>query len=363
LTRSALSEVSVVEEMSNAPFQVEVDTVDRNSWDEILARFEDANIDQTWAFASAADSRNQVSHLLLKRANEIVACCQVEMRRIPALNLRVADVRWGPLVCRRGIETDHQVLPQMIRALKEEYGLKRRCFMRIAPHVTGNHKEPLKCILENQGFRLDQAERPYRTLMLDLSPSLDELRSNLLQRWRRHLNKAEKNNLTVVEGTNDELFQIFLNLAAEMCERKELGSFATYQNYRHVQRDLPQPFKMNIMVCQHEGRPVAATIGSAVGSTGIYLLGATGQAGLGLDASYLLHWRMIQWFKSIGTRLYDLGAINPQLNPGGFFFKQGIAGKLGWDETFLHRHYGCFTLRSRFARQLLEGKRMLQGAR
>ena len=163
--------------------------------------------------------------------------------------------------------------------------------------------------------------------MLDLSPPLEELRSNLLQRWRRHLNKAEKGDLTVVEGTNDEFFQTFLKLATEMCERKDLPSLAGYKHYRHIQQDLPEFLKMRIFVCQHAGEPVAVTIGSAVGNTGIYMLGATGQAGLALDASYLAHWRMIQWLKSVGTRYYDLGAINPPAQPRRVLLQAGYCRK------------------------------------
>lgn len=343
------------------PILVEIDSADRNSWAEVLSQFEDASIDQTWAFASAAGSKNEVSHLLLRQGNEVIACCQIELRRIPALNLRVADIRWGPLTCRRGISPNSEVLPRMIRALKEEYGVKRGCFLRISPHVIGDRKEQMKSVLETEGFQEDRSERPYRTLMLDLSPTLEELRSNLLQRWRRHLNKAEKGNLILVEGTNDELFQTFLKLASDMCERKDLPSLASYTRYRHVQQGLPEAHRMKIIVCQHAGTPVAAVIGSAIGNTGIYLLGATGRGGLDLDASYLAHWRLIQWFKSIGTRFYDLGAINPQLNPGGYFFKQGIAGKSGWDETFLRVHQAGFTSRGRLTGVFRRCAKLLRG--
>jgi lipid II:glycine glycyltransferase (peptidoglycan interpeptide bridge formation enzyme) len=251
----------------------------------------------------------------------------------------------------------------MVRAIKDEYGVRRGCFVRLSPHVRGERKGQMKRILEAEGFQEDRSERPYRTLMLDLAPSLEELRRNLLQRWRRHLNKAEKGSLTVVEGTSDELFETFLTLATEMCERKGLSSLAGYRRYRQIQRALPEFLRMRIFVCQNAGEPVAVTIGSAVGNTGIYMLGATGQAGLALDASYLAHWRMIQWLKSTDRRYYDLGAINPQLNPGGYFFKQGIAGKSGWDETYLHRFSGSFTLRSRVAASFLRCSQLLRRAR
>jgi lipid II:glycine glycyltransferase (peptidoglycan interpeptide bridge formation enzyme) len=343
--------------MTSSEISIEVDSVNRKTWTEILGQFDDACIEQTWSFATAAASKGLVSHLIIRQGAEIAAACQIQLRRIPVANLCVADVRWGPLVQRRGVDSSF-MLPRMIRALKDEYGIKRGCYLRISPHVIGQRKNEMKRLLADEGFYEDQSERPYRTLMLDLSPSLDELRSNFLQRWRRHLNKAEKSNLVITEGTTKNLFHIFLQLAAEMQERKNLHF--NYEQYGRIQEDLPELHKMKIFVCEHAGTPLAVTIGSAVGNTGIYLLGATGQSGLEFDASYLAHWRLIQWLKSMGARYYDLGAINPQLNPGGYFFKQGIAGKHGWDETFLHRHHGCFSLRGRLAKAVMK---CLQAAR
>jgi lipid II:glycine glycyltransferase (peptidoglycan interpeptide bridge formation enzyme) len=54
-------------------------------------------------------------------------------------------------------------------------------------------------------------------------------------------------------------------------------------------------------------------------------LGATNELGLELRASYLLHWEMIKWMKSMNCVRYDLGGINKVRNPGGFQFKSGIS--------------------------------------
>ena len=339
---------------------LEVDSVGSAAWDELLDQFDDASICQTTAYATAAKSENRVSHLLLKAGCEVIAGCQIRLKRVPGFGIDLADVKWGPIIDRKDLTFRTDIPKAFIRALKEEYGIKRGCLLRIEPYATGDRKDQMRTILEAEGFTVDRSERPYRTLMLDLSPPLEEIRMNLLQRWRRHLNKAEKGSLRVVEGTGDQMFEVFLNLAAEMCERKSLSSLANYEHYRRIQQELPDEYKMRIMVCQHEGNPVAVTIGSAIGNTGIYMLGATGQAGLRLDASYLVHWRMMEWFKSEGMKYYDLGAINPQLNPGGYYFKQGIAGKAGWDETFPHRYHGCFNQRSRLVKRLIQCRELVR---
>lgn len=335
--------------MSNSDFTIELDSMDRDAWTRCLAQFDDASIYQTWSFAATHRRGRSVSHLLLKAGPEIVAGCQVRLRRLPWLNLQIADLQWGPLCVRHGQLPEPAILFQFIQAAREEYGRKRGCFLRIWPHATGQRKEHVGRALAEAGFTENLLERPYRTLMLDLSPSLEELRKNLLQKWRNCLNKAERNELVVVEGASDELFRVFQELAANMRERKHLGVSVDYEEYRRIQQDLPDAAKMQIMVCHHAGEPVAAAICSALGNTAIYLLGATGQKGLGLNGSYLLQWRMIQWMKSRGIRYYDLGAFNPELNPTVYHFKLGVAGKNGWEETFLRGYLGTFNWRGRLA--------------
>jgi hypothetical protein len=63
-----------------------------------------------------------------------------------------------------------------------------------------------------------------------------------------------------------------------------------------------------------------------MGDSGIYLLGATSDAGLTSKGAYLLQWTVIQWLKENGFRWYDLGGIDPERNPGVYRFKRGMSG-------------------------------------
>ena len=69
---------------------------------------------------------------------------------------------------------------------------------------------------------------------------------------------------------------------------------------------------------------VASIIGSAIGNTGIYLLGASNEIGMKNKGSYLLQWEMIKWLKQKGCQRYDLGGINLDDNPGVYHLKSGI---------------------------------------
>ena len=348
--------------MSISPFHIEIDKIDRKSWDHLIAQFDDASISQTWSDGTIARGKKSVSHIVIKKGEDILGCCQVRLRRLPLYNLGIADIIWGPLCIKKGGMFSPDVLYHMMRALKEEYAIKRGYLLRISPHAKGESKELFKQILENEGFIRNQSLRPYRTFILDLSPPLEDLHKNFLPKWRGHLNKAERSELKVVEGTNDDLYKIFLMLAKEMVERKNLTTehINIFEHYGRIQADLPESLKMKIMICEAENEPVCATICSAIGDTGIYLLGATGEKALKLNGAYLLQWRMIQWMKGIGIHYYDLGAFNPKLNPGVYNFKQGIAGKKGWDETFIGEYHGCFNLTGRMVKFLLDCLKFLR---
>lgn len=174
---------------------------------------------------------------------------------------------------------------------------------------------------------------------MDLSPSLEELRKNLDQKWRNQLNAAEKSNLTLMEGTSDETYAIFLRMLHEMVSRKKFKTRVDYDGYRRMQNDLPEGLKMKILVCTCEGKPFSAGVFSAIGGTGEYLLGATADIGLKMNGSNLIQWAAIKWLKERGCRWYDLGGIDPSGNPGVYHFKRGIAGKSGKEVEHLGQFY------------------------
>lgn len=340
--------------MSLASLHIEIDKEDRNSWEKLIAQFDDASLYQSWAYGAPDKAKGRVSHIVIKEGEESLGCCQITIKKLPLYKAGIANIKWGPLCLKNGKAYNPEILTQLLLGIKEEYAIKRGYLLRISPLATEERKELLMDFFTRENFERNLSERPYRTFKLDLTPPLDDLRKNFLQKWRNCLNKAERNELTLVEGTSDGLFEIFLKLAQEMCERKDLSKMNNYIDYRKVQEKLPEPLKMRIMICKAGDEPIAATICSVMGNTGIYLLGATGQKSLKLNASYLLQWRMIQYMKENGVLYYDLGAFNPQLNPGVYHFKKGIAGKQKREEKFLGEFYGCFNLSGHIAKFLLD---------
>ena len=118
---------------------------------------------------------------------------------------------------------------QALRALRNEYAVRRRMMLRIFPAVYEDEGAGLKPVLFEEGFREQKRKMGERTLLLDLRPSAQDLRKNFLQKWRNCLNQAEKNRLEVVEGEEDEIFGMFIGLYRELVKRKKFRGARRHQ--------------------------------------------------------------------------------------------------------------------------------------
>jgi lipid II:glycine glycyltransferase (peptidoglycan interpeptide bridge formation enzyme) len=206
---------------------------------------------------------------------------------------------------------------------------RRRLILRIVPRQVIQDAEGT-CfvqICKELGFQQDHDVKPYHTFRVDLSQPPEVIRKRFDQKWRNQLNAAERNGLEILCGTSDELYDKFLALYADMMARKQFQTTVDVHEFRRIQARLPAKQKMLIMISLLEGKPMTGLVSTAVGETGIYLLGATSTEGMRSKGSYLLQWQMVRQLKERGCRWYDLGGINPEENPGVYHFKQGMGGE------------------------------------
>ena len=341
-------------------FYVEVDNVNKAQWSDLLLQFDDATIYQTWSYASVLYGENNLSHLVLKRDGSVIAIVQIGIKYFPLLGTATANVHWGPLWRKKNTVLTLDNYEGIIKALINEYGNKRHLLLRIWPFEIDHSENRVKKILQDSGLIQNHLTPAYRTLRLSLMPPLEDLRKNLDQKWRNQLNRAEKNKFNIIEGSDDNLYKVFLVLQGEMYERKKYMAGVDYEQYRLIQNNLPTTHKMKIMVCEYENEPIAVSICSAIGDTGIYLLGATGNKGMKLNGSNLLQWRMIKWLKERGCLYYDLGGIDPEANPGVYHFKCGIAGKTGKDDSHIGQYVYFANIKAHILYTIISKTRSIQ---
>jgi hypothetical protein len=318
-------------------YTAEFDSVDKSQWYRIIDQFADANIYQAWDYDAIRCGEENISHLVLRSPDRVIAAAQARIVRIPILGLGAAYVRWGPFWQPRNQIEDPSAFRLALRALRNEYVCRRGLILRIFPLLYNDDSHSCTEILNQEGFTPVPEEDPGRTLLVDISAPAEDLRKKLDQKWRNCLNKAERNELEVVEGTNDSLFAEFIDLYHALLERKQFQEPNDINEFRAIQRDLPPECKMRIFLCRSNGASSAGVISATMGETGVYLFGATNDQGMANKGSYLLQWKAILWMKEHGCRNYNLNGINPLKNPGSYHFKEGLSGKNGKDVSYLGR--------------------------
>ena len=308
-------------------YHIQVDNVSASEWSTLLDAFADANIYQTWAYGAVHWQENSLSHLILKRGDEVVAIAQLRIVHPGNLPLGIAYLRWGPLCHRKGAELDAKAVHSMVNGLREEYVVRRRLHLEIIPNA---FLGSFRAGLFEDGFREFQrvtgiSTEKYRTFVLDLSTSIEDLRKQFDPKWRNKLNGAERNGLRIAQDT-PEAFSIFHKMYDEMQKRKRFRANVSIEDFGRIQAKLPGNQRMKVSICFKGDEPMAGIVCSALGDSAIYLLGATSDAGLKMKGAYLLHWEMIKTLREKGVRYYDLGGIDPIKNPGVFSFKRGLSG-------------------------------------
>jgi lipid II:glycine glycyltransferase (peptidoglycan interpeptide bridge formation enzyme) len=314
--------------MPNSEWVVEVDRATQAEWSQMLDLFDDANIYQSWSYGAVRWGEKNLSHLVLKRGSEVVGMAQLRMVRPTRFKFGMAYLRWGPLFQRRGRPLDPEVATSMARALEREYTDKRKLFLWILPNAfVGSPRaevmESAFCKFEREPLAADNI---YRTFVVDLSPSLEELRKKLDPKWRNKLSGSEKKGHRVIAGRGSAEYRTFCLLYRQMRKRKAFETTVDVEEFGRTQEGLPESQRMQVLICEDNSVPVAGIVVSALGDSAIYLLGATSDDGLKSKGSYLLHWTMIKSLKDQGVKWYDLGGIDPEGNPGVYSFKKGFSG-------------------------------------
>lgn len=322
-------------------YNVEVDTVDKDTWHKIINDFSDANIYQTWSYDEIRSGRKRMSHLILKKNGIIVATAQVRIVKIPVINAGIAYVFWGPLWKIKNTDPDLDIFSQAIRALRNEYAARRGLLLRLYPVLFKDEADIFLPIFNGEGYHLSQTKKVGSTILIDLSPNLETLRKGLDQKWRNCLNRAMKNNLELIEDNNDEMFEMFISLYRELLERKQFAEPNDINEFRLIQKDLPADYKMKIYLCQYDGKLCVGAIMAIIGRTAVYLFGATNEHGMKSNGSYLIQWKFIEWLKQNHYTCYNLHGINPVTNPGTYRFKAGLCGKNGKEVSFLGMFEVC----------------------
>jgi hypothetical protein len=301
----------------------EVAHLDRADWESAVRQFRDYNYRQAWAYGVKLAARRGATseHVAIRHDDELVGLADVRIKRLPLVGSGLAYVSGGPLV--RLLDGDDlERLDLAVDALVRHYVHRRGLTLRLtAPIGSAEENQAIAEHLERAGLRRTDRGGRYRTVMLDVDRDLDAIQASLHKNWRQSIRRAERGGVVATFGTDLDRFDEFARMSDALRARKGFDVELDDRFFAEVQQDLPDNDQLVVGLAYHDGAPVAGNVTAIHGDTGVYLLGASTEAGLRSQASYLLHWRTIELLRERGLSCYDLGGIDPDANPGVSAFK------------------------------------------
>ncbi|MCP5064829.1 MAG: peptidoglycan bridge formation glycyltransferase FemA/FemB family protein [Ignavibacteriae bacterium] len=316
--------------MNHTKITYSILATNEKEWSSILSQFDDATIYHTNSFAKYSVGGKKADQFIVKNNNEIIAAALIRIKTIPLLERGIAYLRWGPIWRKKDEPINISNFIIALDLLYKEYVIKRKLVLRISSHCLVEDETDFTKVFLEAGFK--KYEIIDKTIFVDLFQDEETLRKNFRGQWRNRLKKAEKGELTVIQGNNDSLFNEFLNIYKEMHNRKNFKEYVDVESFKEINSELEDKNKLQIFICKYDNKPLSGIVATSMGNSGIYLLGGSTSEGLKMSSSYLLQWETMMWMKSKSIRWYDLGGIDKENNPGVYFFKSGMGGK---EKTFL----------------------------
>lgn len=337
----------------------EVDTVSDAVWEAELAQFEDAHYEQTACYIGGQRGEN-VSHLLLRSDGEAVAGARLALYTLPGLKTGLALLRFGPFWRRRDRPANFDHYRAVLAALMQEYCDRRGYCLTVRPRPNPDYYHRECAVIDELGFVIRRKIPAPDRYLVDIS--LDEAAQlkSLDKKWRYTLRQALAHDLEIRMGESAADVAAFQLLYRNMVARKHID----HAGVELVQATaglvaLPPPINLRVVLAYHDGRPVTGATVGIVGDCAYYVLGASDDAALELNAGYAVQWWIVRWLATQNVRWYELGGTG---DSGVRQFKKGLIGKAGTVLT-MNGEYDRWThFSGRIATDLIYGVRDIHDA-
>jgi lipid II:glycine glycyltransferase (peptidoglycan interpeptide bridge formation enzyme) len=188
--------------------------------------------------------------------------------------------------------------------------------------------------------------QPPDTVLVDLTPPLDDILAAMKPKCRYNIGLAEKRGVVVCDQESNNI-EVFYKLLTETALRDGIAVH-NIEYYRALFEEARNgngfPTQLRLYIARHEDDDLAAIVALFRGKQATYLYGASSNIKRNLMAPYALQWKAMQDAKACGCEVYDLFGIPPDERPnhpmaGLYRFKTGFGGKIvhrpgSWDYPY-----------------------------
>ncbi|WDR05382.1 GNAT family N-acetyltransferase [Devosia rhodophyticola] len=325
-----LSNVDIVDPSGRAlaetGLRLDVSTVSGAEWDRTIATFDEVCQEQLYTFAVTRWPNVAQEPMLFSLDGEVVGGSLTMIQKLPLGIGNIAVSKWGPMLKQVDHPRANEIYRAMIAILMRDYAQERGMMLSILPRASLTPVNARYEYLMKQGFKRGSSLLFPDRYIVNLRQDDVALRKSFAQKWRYHLNKAQKASLSFEHG-DAARFSEFHDLYQAMSDRKQFPDHSAYDTVESLMA-LEEALRPELFFVRHEGELVAGALIFKSGDRAVYLYGATNDRALPLRAGYFLHWEIIRWLRD-NTRAswYDLGGTDGF--QGLHQFKKGMVGDAG----------------------------------
>jgi peptidoglycan pentaglycine glycine transferase (the first glycine) len=299
-----------------------------SEWNAALAQVPNAHILQSWEWGELKRETGWVPRrFVFERGGVPVAAAAVARRPVPRLPYGIAYSQKGPALDYEDGVLFHEVLDALAAHARAE-----RCiFLKVDPDIESTQRAAA-AVLRDAGY-VPAAEQVQTrsTVFVDLRGTDKEVLGRMSSTWRRYINKASREGVTIRAGTIADLPRFF-DLMRETGGRDKFF-IRPYEYYRTAFDRMTRAGLAELFLAEVNGAPEAAVFACALGKRAWYLWGASSKVGQDERAAYLIQWHAMQWARERGCEIYDMwGAPDDPLDKddplaGVYYFKRGFGGR------------------------------------
>jgi lipid II:glycine glycyltransferase (peptidoglycan interpeptide bridge formation enzyme) len=210
--------------------------------------------------------------------------------------------------------------------------------------------QAVRSVLERMGWKTSADQIQFKnTVLIDLSPSEEELLAGMKQKTRYNIRLAQKKNVTLRIGTSSDLGMLY-KMYAETSVRD--GFVIRDEEYyktvwttfmANLQSPVPNPQLpfTEPLIAEVENEPVAAIFVFCFAGRAYYVYGMSRDLHREKMPTYFLQWEAIKRARATGCSAYDLWGAPDVFDEsdsmwGVYRFKEGLGGKVvrtlgAWD--------------------------------
>lgn len=349
-----------------------------SEWNQLVSALPNSHILQCWEWAEVKSKYGWIPTPLIwesissNSSNEkrIVAAAIILKRIIPlkgfSARLCIMYIPRGPVMDWTNIDLCKRVLDDLQDFARSHHAI----FIKMDPDLALGEGIPgadyrkenrigaiIQDELRSRKWTFSDDQIQFRnTVMIDLSPSEDEIKSSFKQKTRYNINLASRKRVVVRSGTLADL-PLLYDMYAETSIRdgfviRDEGYYQTiWKSFMNSRDTLNNIFAVPL-IAEVEHEPIAAIFVFGFAARAYYLYGMSRDIHREKMPNHLLQWEAIKLARSKGCLQYDLWGAPEEFNEkdplwGVFRFKDGLGGTVirtlgAWDypaQPFFYRMY------------------------